>query len=1080
MGAVTVNPVQAQTYYLNVNANPITFGGKTKIDVSGKEFKAGVFGGSATAWTVTNHGKIHGAIGVDLASSGSELTNAGTISAISKNPETQTYGVWLQAGGTVDNLSRGKIGGDLAGVSLVGAGAVTNAGAISGKIGVRLGDGGAVNNQSGGTISGVAIYGGVGHVKNTGTIGSVGGFGVAFQGVGGTVDNLGGGTISGVDAIGDAAVDVTNAGAITAGVDLGGGGAVDNLGGGTISVVVLSGGVGTVTNSGTISAPGGGFGVMFQDGGDTVDNLSGGKISGVDAIGAVDVTNAGAISGAVGVDLVGGGAVNNQGDGTISSVVISGGVGHVKNTGTIGSLGGSGVMFQGVGGTVDNLGGGTISGVDAIGDAAVDVTNAGAIKAGVDLDGGGTVHNLGGGMISGGTVGVGVLMGTGAGTVTNAGTIIGTGVGVDIEVGTGAVKNTGTISGANSGVDLQSGGSVHNLSGGKISGGVIVGAGTGAVENAGTISGANLGVLLESGGSIHNLSGGKISGYTGVLIGAGTGTVTNAGTIIGTGASSFGVDIDGDSRTLRNAGAISGGSIGVNLVGDGMVDNLSGGTIGGDLAGVNLLGAVGAVTNHSRGTISGVVISGVGTVTNAGTISGGGVVLKSGGTVNNLSGAKISGVESIDDAAYVTNAGTISGIMAGVELIGTVDNLSGGMISGDFGVIGDGTVTNAGTIIGTGASTAGVYLPIGGTVDNLSGGTISGGSGGGVFIKGGAGAVTNAGAISGATVSVDFEGPGANTLTLETGSTLTGAAVGSDATGATNALVLEGEGAANNDFNGFNTLTVEASGVWKLGGDSAIGATNLSTGALKVKGDLTTSLTQSVGTTLSIASGGELTTIGTTTVSDVTVDGTADWDNDGKATQSGGNVVVGHASSAAALLDNAATGTYDIADDSGIGLGASALSQIINAGLFEKTGGTGTSTITPEIDTTGTIAVTSGTLDLQGAVTGKGTDEVSGASLEFGSTVAKTQTVDFTGGPSAVELIDPTGFTGKFENFASMDTVDLAGDWVFSGFSEKSGGTLGTLKLAKGATELSLKFIGDYTASDFTITPGTTTVIGHA
>jgi hypothetical protein len=35
------------------------------------------------------------------------------------------------------------------------------------------------------------------------------------------------------------------------------------------------------------------------------------------------------------------------------------------------------------------------------------------------------------------------------------------------------------------------------------------------------------------------------------------------------------------------------------------------------------------------------------------------------------------------------------------------------------------------------------------------------------------------------------------------------------------------------------------------------------------------------------------------------------------------------------------TGIYDIADDSGIGRGSSASSYILNAGLFEKTGGRG-------------------------------------------------------------------------------------------------------------------------------------------
>ncbi len=217
--------------------------------------------------------------------------------------------------------------------------------------------------------------------------------------------------------------------------------------------------------------------------------------------------------------------------------------------------------------------------------------------------------------------------------------------------------------------------------------------------------------------------------------------------------------------------------------------------------------------------------------------------------------------------------------------------------------------------------------------------------------------------ISGGTASVVFAGSGMNTLTLKTGSALSGAAFGSTASGATTALVLAGAGVANNNFDNFNTLTVKASRTWTLGGDSAIGATKMSTGALDVAGDLTTSLAQSAGTTLSIASGGELTTIGTTTVSDLTIGGAAEWDNEGTASQSGGNVQVGDAGGVAALLDNAAKHTYDILDDSGIGLGASALSDIVNAGTFEKTSGTATSVVAPSIDNTGTIKVSSGTLD---------------------------------------------------------------------------------------------------------------------
>ena len=225
--------------------------------------------------------------------------------------------------------------------------------------------------------------------------------------------------------------------------------------------------------------------------------------------------------------------------------------------------------------------------------------------------------------------------------------------------------------------------------------------------------------------------------------------------------------------------------------------------------------------------------------------------------------------------------------------------------------------------------------------------------------------MTNAGTISGTIASVEFAGSGASTLTLETGSALSGDAIGSTASGATNALVLEGHGTANNIFDNFNTLDVQANGNWTLGGDSTFGATTFRRGldrrrrCQRRRDDA----------------------------------GRSAWD--------------------LAQLAIASTGAWDILDDSGIGLGGSAPSFIWNSGLFEKTGGSGTSAIAPPLVNNGSVLASSGTLDLQGAVGGKGTDTISGAStLEFDSTVGGGQTTGFTGG-GALDLIDPLGFAAE-------------------------------------------------------------------
>ena len=71
---------------------------------------------------------------------------------------------------------------------------------------------------------------------------------------------------------------------------------------------------------------------------------------------------------------------------------------------------------------------------------------------------------------------------------------------------------------------------------------------------------------------------------------------------------------------------------------------------------------------------------------------------------------------------------------------------------------------------------------------------------------------------SGGSGSVAFAGSGTNTLTLQTGSTLDGPPLGSTASGATNALMLTGQGTAANNFINFNTLSTKATGEWTLGG----------------------------------------------------------------------------------------------------------------------------------------------------------------------------------------------------------------------------------------------------------------------
>jgi uncharacterized protein with beta-barrel porin domain len=79
---------------------------------------------------------------------------------------------------------------------------------------------------------------------------------------------------------------------------------------------------------------------------------------------------------------------------------------------------------------------------------------------------------------------------------------------------------------------------------------------------------------------------------------------------------------------------------------------------------------------------------------------------------------------------------------------------------------------------------------------------------------------------------------------------LNGQAVGSATGGATNKLVLQGSGTANNNFIDFNSLEVQASGTWVWDNNSTIGATAISSGTLAVDGGLTSPVTVNSGGTL--------------------------------------------------------------------------------------------------------------------------------------------------------------------------------------------------------------------------------------
>jgi hypothetical protein len=622
-------------------------------------------------------------------------------------------------------------------------------------------------------------------LSNAGTVRSEGAEGVDLKSANGTLTNLGGGLIYGS----------------ANGAELGTGAAVVNSG--TIQGSASDGGV---------------YGILL-DGTGSVSNTTTGTIAGpsdgIYAENLASVSNAGVITGAGtgAVDLSQGGTVSNLGTGTITGasaaagINIAGNSGSVDNAGTV-TGGTDGVDLAYVNGTLTNLGGGLIYGATngaELGTGAV-VANSGTIESaasgsggiGILLDGTGSVSNSTGGTIAGyvsgiysneqasvsnaglitnGIAGNGAVALSQGGTVGNlgTGTIIGVRDGIDILGGSGFVDNAGTVTGGDSGVYIGGpGGSVTNAVSGDITGGgsgLTINAPGGSLVNAGSITGTAVdGVTLLLGGSATNAVGGTIQGAIYGLVGG------------------YSNNLVGNATDVQNSGVIYGGGTGVLLYGldGGQVTNYAGGTISGGGVGVGVLGGVGSITNS--GLIQG------GTFT--------GVYLKTGEITNAASGT-ISGNYGVivNNTGSVTNSGQIDGDVTAVYLsTGNVTNMAGGTISGvEYGVYlhnaGD-SLTNAGLVKASAGDA--VYSEYGATVVNQAGGSIVGGSANAGIRIGYAnntgpniGIVQNSGSIYGGT-GILLYGLGGGSVTNAVSGDITGAAAGLYIGGAAGSVVNAG------------------------------------------------------------------------------------------------------------------------------------------------------------------------------------------------------------------------------------------------------------------------------------------------
>lgn len=333
--------------------NPLTITSTGVVTATGA-YDA-IYGASGTLWTITNAGHVtaSGNYAIDLAGAG-DITNTGSISGaggiefgtggfvtngtagLISGIGTTTSGVEVTSGlGTIENS--GSITGGKIGVNLRDGGIVTNSlgGVLSGgnDAGV-FGNGQAVTLANSGiiqgTVSGIDLEAG-GSATNTasGQI-SGGSFGAFFEGAAGTLLNSGI-----VLSSGD-------------GVVMGHGGVITNDVGASITGVSNAiyfkyRAAGTITNSGTISGTGASSAGVDLAGGGLVTNDAGGLISGsafgvfvtgTSGAGVGTVVNTGTItaSAGTGVDLVMGGTVTDAG------TIVGGGGTAISFGGTISDL----------------------------------------------------------------------------------------------------------------------------------------------------------------------------------------------------------------------------------------------------------------------------------------------------------------------------------------------------------------------------------------------------------------------------------------------------------------------------------------------------------------------------------------------------------------------------------------------------------------------------------------------------------------------------------------------------------------------------------------------------------------------
>lgn len=293
---------------------------------------------------------------------------------------------------------------------------------------------------------------------------------------------------------------------------------------------------------------------------------------------------------------------------------------------------------------------------------------------------------------------------------------------------------------------------------------------------------------INSSGNFTLTGGGGTGTVRGaVLLGVGNGNqITNASgaVITTTGAFNDGMAANGSGNTLTNRGSIT-------------------------TSGPNAYGMTAAWGQTNVGQLNNTLINS-GSVTTSGSNARAASILGGSGTINNSGTLTTTG--SASPTAY---------------LQGNNDQL-----------------INSGTISASGSGSDAVFSNTAGssfvaTIQNLAGGSIISQNGSGIRTLNGNSTIINAGLVQSGIGTAITMGNGNDSLILQTGSVINGAA---DGGAGSNTVTLQGSGTASNAFTNFQTLLMQGT-LWNWTGSGTFTLAHVQTGTLNLTGTLGASAT---------------------------------------------------------------------------------------------------------------------------------------------------------------------------------------------------------------------------------------------